>query len=51
MVVFEAILFVMYVSSVFLCFFSITEMGLHDVPMSMSLFGFGFAMMFASFHV
>ena len=27
------------------------EMGLYDVPMFMSLFGFGFGMMFASFHV
>ena len=35
-------------------FFSITErseMGLYDVPMFMSLFGFGIGMMFASFHV
>ena len=45
-------LFVMYGSSVFSSVFVITErseMGLYDVPMSMSLFGFG--MMFASFHV
>ena len=27
------------------------EMGLHDVRMFMSLFGFGIGMMFASFHV
>ena len=43
-------LFVMYGSSVF----AITErsgMGLYDVPMFMSLFGFGIGMMFASFHV
>ena len=36
-------LFVMYVSSVFSSVFSITEkseLGLYDVPMSMSLFGF-----------
>ena len=26
-------------------------MGLYDVPMFMSLFGFGIGMMFASFHV
>ena len=35
-------------------FFAITErseMGLYDVPMFMSLFGFGIGMMFASFHV
>ena len=35
-------------------FFSITErreMALYDVPMFMSLFGFGIGMMFASFHV
>ena len=44
--------FVMYGSSVFSSVFAITErseMGLYDVPMFMSLFGFG--MMFASFHV
>ena len=59
MVAFEAMLcgmwFVMYGSSVFSSvFFSITErseMGLYDVPMFMSLFGFGIGMMFASFHV
>ena len=27
-----------------------SEMGLYDVPMFMSLFGFGIGMMFASFH-
>ena len=27
------------------------EMGLHDVPMFMSLFGFGIGMMLDSFHV
>ena len=35
-------------------FFSITkrsEMGPYDVPMLMSLFGFGIGMMFACFHV
>ena len=45
-------LFVMYGSSVFSSVCAITEgseMGLYDVPMFMSLFGFG--MMFASFHV
>ena len=39
-------------SSVFSSVFAITErsvMGLYDVPMFMSLFGFG--MIFASFHV
>ena len=44
-------LFVMYGSSVFFSVFALTErseMGLYDVPMFMSLFGFG--MMFASFH-
>ena len=47
-------LFVMYGSSVFFSVFAITErseMGLYDVPMFMSLFGFGIGMMFASFHV
>ena len=47
-------LFVMYGSSVFSIVFAITErseMGLYDVPMFMSLFGFGIGMMFASFHV
>ena len=42
------------VSSVFSSAFAITErseMGLYDVPMFMSLFGFGIGMMFASFHV
>ena len=46
-------LFVMYGSSVFSSVFAITgrsEMGLYDVPMFMSLFGFGIGMMFASFH-
>ena len=28
-----------------------SEMCLYDVPMSMSLFGFGIGIMFASFHV
>ena len=58
MVAFEAMLcgmlFVMYGSSVFSSVFIITErseMGLYDVPMFMSLFGFGIGMMFASFHV
>ena len=47
-------LFVMYGSSVPLQCFAITErneMGLYDVPMFMSLFGFGIGMMFSSFHV
>ena len=47
-------LFVMYGGSVFSSVFAITErseMGLYDVPMFMSLFGFGIGMMFASFHV
>ena len=47
-------LFVMYGNSVFSRVFAITdrsEMGLYDVPMFMSLFGFGIGMMFASFHV
>ena len=47
-------LFVMYVSSVFSIVFAISErseMGLYDVPIFMSLFGFGLGMMFASFHV
>ena len=47
-------LFVMYGSSVFSSVFAITErseMGLYDVPMFMSLFGFGIGMMFTSFHV
>ena len=47
-------LFVMYGSSVFSSAFAITErseMGLYDVPMFMSLFGFGIGMMFASLHV
>ena len=30
---------------------SLREVGLYDVPMFMSLFGFGIGMMFASFHV
>ena len=48
------VLFVMYGSSVFSSVFSITErseMGLYDVPMFMSLFGFEIGIMFASFHV
>ena len=47
-------LFVMYGSSVFSSVFAITErseMGLYDVPMFMTLFGFGIGMMFDSFHV
>ena len=47
-------LFVMYGSSVFSSVFAITErseIGLYDVPMIMSLFGFGIGMMFASFYV
>ena len=47
-------LFVMYASSVFSSVFAITErseMGLYDVPMCMSLIGFGIRVMFASFHV
>ena len=48
------ILFVMYSSSVFSSVFAIaerSEMGLYDVHMFMSLFGFGIGIMFASFHV
>ena len=44
----------MYGSSVFSSVFAITErsaIGLYDVPMCMSLFGFGIGMMFASFYV
>ena len=47
------ILFVMYGSSVFSSISAITErseMGVHDVPMLMSLFGHGIGMMFDSFH-
>ena len=47
-------LYVMYGSIVFSSVFAITErnqMGLYDVPMFMSLFGFGIGLMFASFHV
>ena len=47
-------LFVMYGSSVFSSVFAITdrsEVGLYDVSVFMSLFGFGIGMMFASFHV
>ena len=47
-------LFVMYRSSAFSGVFAITErseMGLYDVPMFMSMFGFGIGMMFASFYV
>ena len=43
-----------YGSSVFSSVFAITEgieMGLYDVPMFMSLFGFGIGMIFASFRV
>ena len=46
--------FVMYGSSVLSSVFAITErsvMDLYDVPMIMSLFGFGIGMMLASFHV
>ena len=46
-------LFVMYGSSVFSDVFAITErseMGLYDMPMFMSLFGFGIGMMLSSFH-
>ena len=44
----------MYGSSVFSSVFAITEsseMGLYDMPMFMSLFGFGIGLKFASFHV
>ena len=44
----------MYGSSVFSSVFASTErseMGLYDVPMSMSLFGFGIGKIIASFHV
>ena len=44
----------MYGSSVFSNVFAIrerSEMGLYDVPMLMSSFGFGIGMLFASFHV
>ena len=47
-------LFVIYGSSVSSSVFAITErseMGMYDVPMFMSLFGFGIYMMFASVHV
>ena len=47
-------IFVIYGSSVFSSVFAIierSEMGLYDVHMFMSLFGFGIGMMFASFHV
>ena len=47
-------LYLMYGSSVFSSVFAITErseMRLYNVPMFMSLFGFGIGMMFASFHV
>ena len=47
-------LFVMYGSSFFSSVFAITkgsEMGVYDVPMFMSLFGFGIGMMIDSFHV
>ena len=45
---------VMYGSSIFSSAFTISErseMGLHDVPMFMSLIGLGIDMMFISFHV
>ena len=58
MVAFETmlcgILFVIYKNNVFSSVFVITErseMGLYDVPMFMSWFGFGIGMMFAGFHV
>ena len=44
---------VMYGSSVFSSVLASTErceMGLYDMPMFLSLFGFGIGMMFASFH-
>ena len=44
-------LFVMYGSSVFSSVLLSLREGLYDVPMFMSLFGFGIGMMFASFHV
>ena len=47
-------LFVMYGSSVFSGVFAITErseVGLYNVLMFMSLFGFGIGMMFSSFRV
>ena len=47
-------LFVMYGSNVFSSVFAITErseMGMYDVPMFMSLFGYGIGIMFASFHL
>ena len=47
-------MFVMYGSSVFSSVFAFSErseMGLYDVHMLMSLFGFGIGMMFDSFHV
>ena len=50
----SGMLFVMYGSSVFSSVVAITErseMGLYDVHMFMSLFGFRIGMMFASFHV
>ena len=53
-VVMCVMLFVMYGSSVFSSVFAITErseIGLYDMLMFMSLFGFGIGMMFASFHV
>ena len=47
-------LIVMYGTSVFSSVFAITErseMVLYDVPMFISLFGFGIGMVFSSFHV
>ena len=38
-------------SPVFFYITEISEMGLYDAPMFMSLFGFGIGIMFASFHV
>ena len=39
------------VSSPVFAIYDRTEMGLYNVAMFMSLFGFGIGMMFASFHV
>ena len=47
-------LFVVYGSCVFSSILAITEiseMGMYDVPMSLSSFGFRIGMMLASFHV
>ena len=45
------ILFVVYGNNVFSNVFERSEMGLYDVPMFMSLLGFGVGMVFANFHV